>query len=317
MAAVHTAESTAGWADVLERVCFPLVVEHVTPGPFRASVTWVDLGQARLYRVRSGPLAYRRDRSQIRAATGHYFVLPIPLRSSIVRDQQGVEVVIGPGEGSLGDSATPYRYVQLGGGEVLSLRLDAAALLARVPSRATRGGVALDLRSGSGRLITDLLGGVWALDAGTSDEVRRRLGPVVLDLVALALEDARPALSEDAVREAHRARVLRHVEEHLHDASLDPVGIARVLGVSVRYLHGLFADHDTTLMRHVRRRRIERAYEDLLHAPAGRTVTAVAHRWGFRDTAHFSRSFRAHYGCAPRDVHGRARAGNDDGVAAR
>lgn len=304
MVTVHEADSTGGWADVLERVCFPLVVEQVRPGPFHAAVTWVDLGRARLYRVRSGPLAYRRDRAQIRAASGHHFVLPIPLRSSIVRDQQGSEVVIGPGQGSLGDSATPYRYVQLGGGEVLSLRLEASALLARVPARATRGGVALDLRSGSGRLITDLLGGVWAL-GDADDSVRARVGGVVLDLVALALEDARPALGETAVREAMHARVLRYVEQHLGDPDLDPRSIAAELGISLRYLHGLFVAHDTTLMRHVRARRLERAYEDLDAAtPASRSVTAVAHRWGFRDAAHFSRSFRTRFGRSPREVLG-------------
>jgi AraC family transcriptional regulator, positive regulator of tynA and feaB len=32
-----------------------------------------------------------------------------------------------------------------------------------------------------------------------------------------------------------------------------------------------------------------------------RPISVIAHRWGFSDTSHFSRTFKAHYGCSPTD----------------
>jgi AraC-like DNA-binding protein len=33
-----------------------------------------------------------------------------------------------------------------------------------------------------------------------------------------------------------------------------------------------------------------------------RTITEIAFGWGFSDAAHFSRIFRARFGCAPREL---------------
>jgi AraC family transcriptional activator of tynA and feaB len=30
-------------------------------------------------------------------------------------------------------------------------------------------------------------------------------------------------------------------------------------------------------------------------------ISVIAHRWGFCDTSHFSRTFKAHYGYSPTD----------------
>jgi AraC family transcriptional regulator, positive regulator of tynA and feaB len=32
-----------------------------------------------------------------------------------------------------------------------------------------------------------------------------------------------------------------------------------------------------------------------------RPISVIAHRWGFSDTSHFSRTFKAHYGYSPTD----------------
>jgi AraC family transcriptional regulator, positive regulator of tynA and feaB len=32
-----------------------------------------------------------------------------------------------------------------------------------------------------------------------------------------------------------------------------------------------------------------------------RPITNIAQRWGFSDTSHFRRTFKAHYGCSPTD----------------
>ena len=54
---------------------------------------------------------------------------------------------------------------------------------------------------------------------------------------------------------------------------------------------------------------------DVHHAPTREALTvsthlisSIAHRWGFSDSSHFSRTFKAHYGSSPRDYRHAAQA---------
>ncbi|KAB2380149.1 helix-turn-helix domain-containing protein [Actinomadura montaniterrae] len=125
----------------------------------------------------------------------------------------------------------------------------------------------------------------------------------VLRMLADGRSGGRPAPA------AHRSRLIiagDYIERHLHDASLAPAEVARVMGVSVRHLGRIFEAAGTTPSRHILERRLQRAHEDLTGGGAARTTIAdVAHRWGFSSQAHFARRFRARFGITPSE----ARAG--------
>ncbi len=275
--------------------------------PFHASVRWETFGPLRAYRVESGPLVYVREAAHVRRAADRFFVLPMPQRAEIVREQGGVAVVAGPGQATLGDSAATYRYTQLGGGEVWSLRIDGAALSSRLRTADARGWPALDLRRGAGRLALDLLGAGWrrAACGEAGEALREQVGAMVVDLLATALDGGRPEPDTAAGRAGLRARATRVIQAELGDPDLSPARVAAAIGVSRRYLDVLFADAGTSVMRYVREQRLERCHRTLA-ADGTCGVAAVAHRHGFRDAAHFSRAFRARYGVAPRDVRGTA-----------
>lgn len=77
--------------------------------------------------------------------------------------------------------------------------------------------------------------------------------------------------------------------------------MAEALGVQEHYLSRVFARQvGTSLWEYVNWYRIECAKE-LLKRPAGRSVAAVARHVGFADAAYFSRVFRRHAGCSPRE----------------
>ncbi|MDQ0579458.1 helix-turn-helix domain-containing protein [Streptomyces rishiriensis] len=114
-------------------------------------------------------------------------------------------------------------------------------------------------------------------------------------------------------------RVLEYVEIHLTDPDLSPEVIARAHHISVRYLHKLFKDEGTTVGRWILRRRLEECRRDLMrYGRGGRTIAAVAARWGFPSATHFSRVFRSAYGMSPRewrDTAGRGTRGDVAGAA--
>lgn len=67
--------------------------------------------------------------------------------------------------------------------------------------------------------------------------------------------------------------------------------------MSVRYLQNLFEEMGTTPSRWLREARLERARGLLVTTPE--TVAAISTIIGFKDCAHFSRSFAALHGQSP------------------
>lgn len=88
---------------------------------------------------------------------------------------------------------------------------------------------------------------------------------------------------------------MRHLDQPLR---LDDV--ARAACFSPFHFHRLFkALLGETLSQFVKRQRLEHALYRMSHAP-GRSLTEVALDCGFSSSSDFSRSFRQHYGAAPR-----------------
>jgi len=97
------------------------------------------------------------------------------------------------------------------------------------------------------------------------------------------------------------ARIVAYIDMHLQD-ELTPEVIAREAGVSVRSLYRLFEDRDKSLCRYIREQRLNRCAQQL-HSSDHKheNLTHIAYRWGFKDSAHFSRVFRGKYGISPRE----------------
>jgi AraC family transcriptional regulator len=95
-------------------------------------------------------------------------------------------------------------------------------------------------------------------------------------------------------------RAIDHVLEHL-DRPLRLAEVASVAELSPFHFHRLFRSLvGEPLGRFVRRLRLERALHRMAHAPE-RSLTEIALESGFASSSDFSRSFKQHYGVAPRD----------------
>ncbi len=121
-----------------------------------------------------------------------------------------------------------------------------------------------------------------------------------LELLRAAVEPSVPS-SRSATRAAMRAEIRRYVRTRLQDPLLGPASIARAYAMSVRALHALFEDAETSVAGMVRSERLARCMEDLNRANGG-SVTDIAFRWGFCDAAHFSRVFKREFGVTPTEI---------------
>jgi AraC-like DNA-binding protein len=132
--------------------------------------------------------------------------------------------------------------------------------------------------------------------------VGERLGGALIGVLAAMLADR--ALLHDGddpvEREALRRQVRAYVDAHLGDPELCPASIAAAHHLSVRSLHKLFEDDETTISTYVRHRRLEACRQQLASPEARRRpVAAIAHHHGFVSLAHFTRVFRQTYGITP------------------
>ncbi len=99
--------------------------------------------------------------------------------------------------------------------------------------------------------------------------------------------------------------VIDHVCDHIED-SHKLEDLAEVAGFSPFHFHRIFKSVvGQTLGDFVQKVRLEKAAYWMSHGKQS-TLTEVAHRCGFTSSSDFSRAFRRHYGCAPRDYGGPA-----------
>ena len=96
-------------------------------------------------------------------------------------------------------------------------------------------------------------------------------------------------------------RVHRYILANLDGVDLSPRAIAAANGVSVRQLHRVFSATGVTVSQWVRKLRLARCAADLRgETGVAEGITHIAFRWGFNDSAHFSKAFRAEFGQSPR-----------------
>ncbi|MGW0609659.1 helix-turn-helix domain-containing protein [Streptomyces sp. NPDC002788] len=237
-------------------------------------------------------------------------------RRSDATNRDGDKVLLEPGDLVFCDPARRH-YLRFDGDcEMTVFRIPRWYLgvserdLDRVVGVTVRGG------GGLGALVSDFLSTLAAEAQLHRSMIGDRLARSAMDLVAvlvmelLETETAEKASSVSKAGNEMLSRIRTYIGEHLMEPDLSPETIARAHHISVRYLHKLFQNDDTTVSQWVRQRRLDSSRHELSRTPNRRvTVAAVAHRWGFTSPAHFSRTFREAYGMSPTEWQALAASG--------
>ncbi len=108
--------------------------------------------------------------------------------------------------------------------------------------------------------------------------------------------------SGTATKAATLHRLCQTIERRLDDADLTPAKVAQAEGISERYLQKLFEGTGSSFTHYLRERRLQRTWADLSNpSEAHHSISEIAFRAGFNDSAHFSRTFRHRFGLSPRE----------------
>jgi AraC-like DNA-binding protein len=176
-----------------------------------------------------------------------------------------------------------------------------AARLATIPAPMV--GSTLKLALGSTAFLSGLMQSATdRIETLTGDDVR----PLEIAITEFFVAAVSSTAAASSVLEGSRGknaiaiRATQVIEAQLSDSELSPATIAEQLGISVRYLQKLFEEAGENVNHYVRRRRLERSYDDLMDPVYfGQSISEISFRWGFNDSAYFSRAFRDLFGTTP------------------
>lgn len=296
--AADRTEGVAGWCDLLREHFVALDVDDVDrDGPFPSRVRSTLVGHLSAAVVSSAPQSARRTVGLARHDPHTYLQVGMVAEGTAVLEQDGREAVLGRGAYAVYETDRPFTWHFDGPWTLLVLTWPRE--LVALGGDVTRAATARPLGGDRlGAIVGHAIADTALTPPALSDAGGGRLAGQLAALLGTAVGESLrqgDVLSPGSAADLRR-RVDSYVAEHLEDPGLGPEDIARAHFISVRALHRVFADADTTVGALIRRRRLEHARRRLLDPrDAGLSLTEIAHACGFSDLASFSRGFKLRY----------------------
>jgi AraC family transcriptional regulator, positive regulator of tynA and feaB len=297
---VHPRDRVASWVDGLCDTIVHVDCEPRSDQPFFGKMRADSAGGIRCATYSSVAQIVTRSPRKIAHRPADMFTLGVQLAGHGFGSQDGRDLALRPGDLVLYDMTRPFRLAFSGSFVRTTLIFPRAALLRRLGAAERFIGTSIDGTVGVGGMLSPLVRELPSRLETIPVSVRERFADNLLDLIATALlSDGEGALLSTGMTLVH-AKLW--IERHIGEA-LSAERIAAGCRISARHLNRLFEREGTSLMRYVWNRRLTRCHRDVTDpVMRGRAVGEIAFAAGFNDLSHFSRAYRARYGCTPRDA---------------
>jgi AraC-like DNA-binding protein len=270
------------WNDVALDTFGEIAIDAVR-APIDAQLQRRQLGELTLAQVTSTPA---RVHGGVSSSHGDGWFLLFNERGTGRFIQRGREAWVGPGELTALRAGESYRIEMSQQHRCIVMRLPGE------PHNIDLDGHVAQRHTGDD---ASLLGAFMRrLTTADRDSNQTSFARLALDVVALAWP-ARAAHPESRSMQHWRRRAFDLVDRRVDEPDLDGRVIARELGVSLRFVHLIFASAGRTPCDFILERRLDRAAR-ALRQNAEQSVTAVALSAGFSDLSHFCRRFRKRFG---------------------
>jgi AraC-like DNA-binding protein len=293
------------WAQSSYEVYHPLQIQSDESERFSARM-WGDwLSGVGFYRIAAQSNTMSRTPADIAAGDPECLHLSILLRGRLDGAQQHRTVVLKPGDMTGYDTSQPAIFRAVEPFDLLVLKLPKATLGKHASQLARLTAIRIPGDRGLPRLAAQFFCGAAAgLADGTIAREDADLAEHVIDLVRRLYVDL-DASGPPAAPRSRAELLLRaqaYIAGNLGDPSLDPEQVAHACFISTRYLHRVFGEQGLSVCESIRAARLDRCRRDLINpALADEPISTIASRWGLPNLPHFSRLFRAAFGCSARE----------------
>lgn len=300
------------WTQIVSQTYFPLTLNYGNheKDTFQGSLkVWKakESSGYSLSRLCSDRAEYSRSQSQISEDNHSSFLVTIPLRTSVFFSQHGKNLSCPPGHFIVEQGDAPYRFGYASPNDMWVFKIPGGSMRTRIRRPERYSQHCFSVQKGIGCAFVEFLMICSQHVNECSAEEQNRLFEQALNMLSLVLEQDERVLNSDQshLKTAHLMRIERYISANLGDPDLTPARIAHFCGISLRYLHKLFADSGYTVSEWVRVQRLEAAHRELETLPEGVNIGEVAYRWGFSNQAQFSRVFRQQFGYSASELRDR------------
>jgi AraC-like DNA-binding protein len=229
--------------------------------------------------------------------------------------QLGRDIDLSAGAGvvaSMNDPFVDNRYCE---GRVIGVAVARSKLAGLVPDAGAVFGRAIPPNNEALQLLTRYIGALSQGGGPATPALAQSIANHIIDLMAIAIGPTADAAHQGRQRGLAAARLMAikaTVSGRLRDPDLSVDMVARLHGLTTRYVHKLFEREGTTFSAFVLERRLLRT-RNMLQDPGclARTIATIAFDCGFNDLSYFNRTFRRAFGGTPSDIRDAALREND------
>jgi len=285
------------WNELAVRKVAPVRIAAIGGQDFKASMQWRRLKNLEIISPSSSPAEIIGGEDQA-AGVLNLQLQHVGRSSNIVA---GRTSVLEEGDFVLFDPSQPMRTSFVEPTQVLVLRLPLAFTEARMPRLRQMAGVKMSGHKGPSAIFSQFLRNAWAQLEADDGDWADTLDDVIWPLLDMAYASERVVGPDVSKRDERRRALFAAVEASLCDPDLDSRHIARIMGVSPRYVQMLFAEMATTPSAFIQEQRLDLAAGRLERDGPKVAITDVAFDVGFNDLSSFCRAFRRRFDVSPRD----------------
>jgi AraC-like DNA-binding protein len=291
------------WEQHLAASFGPCSIAALTSVQFHGRLKGNARKQIAFSEVDHGGVVISRTRKHVAHVVSEDLYLVHPLAGAFWLELGAVERTIEPGQICLRNLSVPHRSAVIAL-DILCLKIPALPLQHRLPVLDPFYQVMKAADPMRYNLLASFMDYFGENLDHWSEEEFTQLSAHLYDLIGLLI--LRPNIAcpegEMSIRIAHRERAIRYIRENLADPNIKPIAVAEACGISIRYLYEIFKLANLGVEEFILDERIKHS-RDLLNDTRNfyLPVSEIGQMVGFKDTSHFIRCFRRHFGVTPGD----------------
>lgn len=254
----------------------------------------------------------RRTQRHVREGGKQFYVVWLIEKGQVSISCANGTKIVAPNHIMITNSGDPFYIEALIGNDKEhrnKLALVPAHLLhANLPEHGQLNTMSFSTLGEDGKVVAGLINLLFETGDGLErDDASAMLGLLLRALGRLVGAETGGEREHRSMLQVRLAQIRAYIDLHLANPQLTLAEVARMCGISTRYLAKIMRNSGTCFAEMLRDRRIGRACQ-WLSAPDKREypIAEVARIVGFGSGAQLSKTFRARLGCTPRDYRRRA-----------
>lgn len=250
--------------------------------------------------IRSNPIQLERLPAEPTAISQDCYFAVLLLSGSYKLEQGGRETFLQPGDMSIYDATEPHK---------ITIPEPFSKLIISVPraqfekdfqnlNQLTATKISCRNQASYRRTLAQLCNDMHQMDKSTFLGYSQ---PMLEMIKESLIESGGQQRGISSLKALSLFRVQQYIQTHLENENLCAEDISQGVRLSSRYINELFQHQNTSLMRFLTEKRLERSQHYLSNAFfSDLSITDIALRCGFKNFSHFSRVFKETYLYSPR-----------------